>query len=120
MCDIRSRDEAGNRSLVCGLTTKFREHEDFHQLVRRAAALPLVPGHRVEDVWFQALEDSDDQTAPVMQFKDYVTETWVEGHLEMMNLFDHDGPRTTNSVEGWHNKFNRMCRRAGQNIFLFL
>ena len=104
----------------CGLTTEFRENEEFHRLVRRAGVLPLVPGHRVEDVWFQALEDSDDQTAPVMRFKDYVTETWVEGHLEMWNHFDHDGPRTTNAVEGWHNKFNRMCRRAHPNIFVFL
>lgn len=104
----------------CGLTTEFRENEDFHRLVRRAAVLPLVPGHRVEDVWFQTLEDSDDQTAPVMQFKDYVTETWVEGHLEMWNHFDHDGPRTTNAVEGWHNKFNRMCRRAHPNVFVFI
>lgn len=102
------------------MTTKFRENEEFHRLVRGAGVLPLVPGHRVEDVWFQALEDSDDQTAPVMRFKDYVTETWFEGHLEMWNHFDHDGPRTTNAVEGWHNKFNRMCRRAHPNIFVFL
>lgn len=104
----------------CGLTTEFRENEEFHRLVRRAGVLPLVPGHRVEDVWFQALGDSDDQTAPVMGFKDYVAETWVEGHLDMWNLFDHDGPSTTNAVGGWHNKFNRMCRRVHPNIFVFL
>lgn len=84
----------------CGLTAEFRENEEFHRLVRRAGVLPLVPGHRVEDVWFQALEDSEDQIDPVMRFKDYVTETWVEGHLEMCNHSDHDGQRTTNAVKG--------------------
>ncbi|XP_048764782.2 uncharacterized protein LOC125672628 [Ostrea edulis] len=104
----------------CGLTTEFRENEDFHRLVRRAAVLPLVPDHRVEDVWFQALEDNDDNTDAIMRFKDYVTETWVEGHLHLWNHFDHDGPRTTNAVEEWHHKFNRMCRRAHPNIFVFV
>ena len=42
----------------CGLTTEFRDHGSFHQLVRRAAVLPLIPSHRVEDVWFLALEDN--------------------------------------------------------------
>ncbi|XP_055997797.1 uncharacterized protein LOC130047214 [Ostrea edulis] len=96
------------------------ENEDFHRLVRRAAVLPLVPDHRVEDVWFQALEDNDDNTDAIMRFKDYVTETWVEGHFHLWNHFDHDGPRTTNAVEGWHHKLNRMCRRAHPNIFVFV
>ena len=92
----------------------------FHQLVRRAAVLPLGPSHRVEDVWFQALEDNDDNTAAVLRFKDYVTETWIEGHFEFCNHFDHDDPRITNAVERWHHKLNRMCRRAHPNIYVFI
>ena len=66
----------------CCATTEFRDNDSFHQLVRRAAVLPLVPSQRVEDVWFQALEDNDDNTAAVVRFKDYVTETWIEGLFE--------------------------------------
>ena len=65
-----------------GVTTEFRDNDSFHQLVRRAAVLPLVPSQRVEDVWFQALEGNDDNTAAVVRFKDYVTETWIEGLFE--------------------------------------
>ena len=66
----------------CCATTEFRDNDSFHQLVRRAAVLPLVPSQRVEDVRFQALEDNDDNTAAVVRFKDYVTETWIEGLFE--------------------------------------
>ena len=46
--DSDDSDEAGNRIIVFA-----------------TAVLPLVPSHRVEDVWFQALEDNDDNTAAV-------------------------------------------------------
>uniref|UniRef100_A0A8W8K0R5 MULE transposase domain-containing protein n=1 Tax=Magallana gigas TaxID=29159 RepID=A0A8W8K0R5_MAGGI len=89
-------------------------------LVRRAAVLPLIPEHRVEDVWLEALEDNGDDDNDVLRFKDYVTETWVEGHLTHWNHYENDGSRTTNVVEGWHHKFNRMCRRPHPNIFMFI
>lgn len=47
--------------------------------------------------WFQALDDNYDNTALVMRFKDYVTEIWVEWHLDLWNHFDHNGPRTINA-----------------------
>lgn len=99
---------------------QFREDDDFHRLVRRAAVLPLVPEHQVEDVWLEALEANDDDRQDVLRFKDYVTETWVEGHLMNWNHFDNDGPRTTNAVEGWHHKFIRMCRRPHPNVYMFI
>lgn len=40
-------------------------------LVRRAKVLPLVPEHRVEDVWLEALEDNEDDDHDVQRFKDY-------------------------------------------------
>lgn len=72
------------------MAAQFRENDDFHRLVRRAAVLPLVPGHQVEDVWLEALEDNDDDRQDVLRFKDYVTDTWVEGHLMKLNHFDND------------------------------
>ena len=63
---------------------------------------------------------NDDNTAAVVSFNDYMTETWIEGHFEFWNHFDHDGPRTTNAVERWHHKLNRMCRHAYPNIYVFI
>lgn len=76
----------------CGLTTEFRENEIFHQLVRWAAVLLLVSSHRVEDVWFLALEDNEETTVAVTCFKDNVTETWIEAHFEYWNHFEHGVP----------------------------
>lgn len=56
----------------------------------------------------------------VLRFKDYLTDTWVEGHLMIWNHFDNDGPRTTNAVEGWHHKVYRMCRRPHPNVYMFI
>ena len=95
-----------------GLVVMFNEDDNFRRLVKRAAVLPLVPENK--DGWFQALEDNQDDSPPVMRFKNYVTETWVGGHLQHWNHYDNDGPRTTNAAEGWHQKLIAMCRRPHQ------
>ena len=94
----------------------FKDGDEFRRRVRRAAVLLLVPENSVEEVWFQALEDNQDDSPPVMRFKEYVTETRVEGHLQHLNHYDNDGPRTTNAVEGWHLKLN--ARAGDHNKYL--
>ena len=71
-------------STILQLVVMFKK-DQFRHLVRRAAVLPLVPENSVEDVWFQALEDNQNDSPHVMRFKDYVTETWVVGHLQHWN-----------------------------------
>ena len=58
-----------------GLVVMFKEDDEFRRLIRRAAVLPLVPENSVENVWFQALDDNQNDSPHVMRFKDYVTET---------------------------------------------
>ena len=50
--------------------------------MRRAAVLPLVPAQQVDNVWLNALVDNDDNSIQTIKFKDYVTETWVEGSIQ--------------------------------------
>lgn len=102
---------------ACGLATEFRDNDAFRTLARRAGVLPLVPMPLVEDVWFHALESNDDDSTPVVRFKDYVTEQWVEGDKPMWNHYDNDGPRTTNHVEGWHNKVNGLLTHPHPNVY---
>ena len=40
-----------------GLTIRYKEDEAFNRLVRRAAALPLVPPNEVDNVWLEALNE---------------------------------------------------------------
>lgn len=104
-----------------GLTTTYQTDSELYRFVRRAAVLPLVPVEHVEDVWLQALEESPDNTK-AQSLADYVTETWIEGPFDqvMWNHFRTSGPRTTNHLEGWHNKLNRLIQKAHPNVFQFL
>ncbi|KAJ8298323.1 hypothetical protein KUTeg_024854 [Tegillarca granosa] len=81
---------------------------------------PLVPVEKVEDVWFQALEEVDSDDRSVVDFSDYVTETWVENNRQMWNHYETEGPRTTNHLEGWHHKLNNQMHRAHLNIFTII
>ncbi|XP_033753121.1 LOW QUALITY PROTEIN: uncharacterized protein LOC117336618 [Pecten maximus] len=103
----------------CGLAGRYRQDDELKTLVRRAAVLPLVPLDQVDDVWFSALDDNEDISGETTRLKDYVTEIWIEGqHIAFWNHYDNDGPRTTNHVEGWHSKVNKLCQHAHPNIFV--
>ncbi|XP_060080091.1 uncharacterized protein LOC132559482 [Ylistrum balloti] len=102
-----------------GLQTHYRDNEDIHRLIRRAAVLPLI---RIEDYWFNAWNDLKDVNLPVetTTFTDYVTTQWVEGDRNIWNQFDNDGPRTTNTLEGWHSKLKKRIPSSHPNIYLFI
>lgn len=105
-----------------GLQIAYKEIEAVTLLVRRAAALPLVPEDKVEDVWFDALTEFEnaDVNTNTMPFTDYVTTQWVESDRHLWNHFDHEGPRTTNHLEGWHSKIKKRIQKAHPNIFTFI
>jgi hypothetical protein len=82
------------------------------KLVRRTAVFSLVPQNKVEDVWFNALQDTGDadKVPDTTTYTDYVTRHWVETHIFLWNHYLTDGPRTTNHLEGWHNKIRKKVR----------
>jgi hypothetical protein len=47
-------------------------------------------------------------------------EFWVEGHRFLWNHYQTEGPRTTNHLEGWHNKIKKKVHRAHPNIYLII
>jgi hypothetical protein len=96
-------------------------------------SLDLIPLASVEDVWFQALEDRDnaDITQLTQPFTDYVTDQWAEGDRYFLNYYGTEGPRTTNSIEGWRICINNRvdhtslvsvleCCESAINVQLFL
>ena len=94
------------------MAEQYRQDDNIKILVRGAAVLSLVPVNEVEYMWCHALEYNDNDTPGVTRFDDCVTEQWVES----WNHYDNDGPRTTNNVEGWHSKINKICKTAHTNI----
>ncbi|XP_069142033.1 uncharacterized protein [Argopecten irradians] len=102
-----------------GLQQLYADNDDIRRLVRRAAALPLVPLNRIEDVWFHALNDLEDADVPqyTTAFTDYVITQWIERDQPLWNHFETEGPRTTNHVEGWHNKLKKKVEHSHPNIY---
>jgi hypothetical protein len=52
------------KAQTTGLQIFYRDNEEVRTLIRRAAVLPPIPLDRMEDVWFQALEDLEDADIP--------------------------------------------------------
>ncbi|XP_048236991.1 uncharacterized protein LOC125372081 [Haliotis rufescens] len=97
----------------------YKEDEEVKKLVRRAAALPLVPRDKVDDVWLDAIADSP-AGPKVTAFMDYVTTSWVQGQAfmpEIWNHFENQGHRTNNHLEGWHNKIKKLAKKCHPNIY---
>ncbi|XP_048238999.1 uncharacterized protein LOC124150077 [Haliotis rufescens] len=97
-----------------GLVMAYKEDEEVKKLVRRAAALPLLPRDKVDDVWLHAIADSP-AGPKVTAFMDYVTTSWVQGGAfmpEIWNHFENQGHRTNNHLEGWSEPSRRKKYKA--------
>ena len=44
---------------------------------------------------------------------------WLNGHyhITQWSVYNEDGPQTTNHVDGWHNKINRLAGKSQPNIY---
>ncbi|XP_048248930.1 uncharacterized protein LOC125378113 [Haliotis rufescens] len=108
-CLFHYRQAVWRNVQKCGLQSAFANNLDVNLFVRRASALPLLRPEDIEDFWFNALEAANMADPSISKLADYVTEQWVEGEdRNMWNHFDTLGPRTTNHVEGWHARINKM------------
>ncbi|XP_060070749.1 uncharacterized protein LOC132550676 [Ylistrum balloti] len=87
-----------------GLQTDYKNLPEVQELVRRAAALPLLPLHQREDC---------------LKLTDYVTKTWIEGRYPQStwNHFLTEGPRTNNHLEGCRNKLKKRVKTSHPNIY---
>ena len=110
------------KAQMTGLQIPYRDNEDIRKLVRRAAALPLVPEHQVEDTWFHCLQDLDDTDLPVdtTPFTDYIIAQWIERDHTVWNHFNTEGPRTTNHIEAWHGKVKKKVQHCHPNIYTII
>ncbi|XP_060065972.1 uncharacterized protein LOC132546279 [Ylistrum balloti] len=110
------------KAQTTGLQLPYRDNDDTRRLVRRAAVLPLVPRQKIEDVWFNALEDIEDADLPadVTPFTDYVVDQWIDGDRTIWNHYETEGPSTTNHLEAWHGKLKRMVQHARSNIYAII
>lgn len=110
------------KAQATGLQIPYQNNDDVRQLVRRAAALPLVPVQQVEDAWFNSMNDLEDTELPVntIPFTDYVVNQWIDSDITLWNHHDTEGARTTNHLEAWHGKLKRKVQHSHPNIFTLI
>ncbi|XP_067668277.1 uncharacterized protein [Haliotis asinina] len=106
------------------LVRAYKDNPEVGRLVRRAAALALLPAGNVQDVWVDCMNDGPIGYAKCEQFKDYIVNNWVDfGARFPIAVWNHnntEGPRTNNHLEGWHHHLNQTVQRCHPNIFSFI
>jgi hypothetical protein len=113
-------------------TYNRRENEVFRKNFKAILGLPFVPLDDVEEAFDEIVDGIDDRLLPVCE---HLSEYYLKGKLigrrkvpplyppELWNVHDRTlsgMPRTTNSVEGWHNKFNTLLRKHHVNLLVLV
>lgn len=88
------------------------------------SALPAFAVPLVWDWWlrFPPNTGSSATDAKLVELADYFGRTWVRGEFsaELWTHYDHNGPRTTNAAEGWHNSLNTHFGTPHPSLRVFL
>ena len=89
--------------------------EQLKSFICRTAALVFVLICFVHLAWQQILQSYQEW----MNLLHISKTTWIAGtfHTAEWNLYETEGPRTNNHLEGWHNCLWRVVGKSHPNIF---
>ena len=111
---------------VCKLRINAGGDSTIRGWIREILALPLLPAFAIPYAW-QRLCSSPPNTdlatsLMLLAFATYFENTWMFGNFppSVRNHYDHNGPRTTNLAEGWHNSLNTSLRVSYPSMRSFL
>lgn len=113
-CNFHFNQALWRKVQEIGLTTQYRDNEEVRNHIRKCAALAYLPPDYISNAWIQIMENAPNEEA-VVKFNDYFVEQWMEN--EWLWICYNERHRTTNSVEGWHNRLNRLIGKCHPNIF---
>ena len=101
-----------------GYQTEYLHNDQIRVFIREMMALAFIPEWEVS-IGFQSLCTDTPEDLNVGEFTDYMDRTWINGTFkpELWNVFDSNGPRTNNHLEGWHNRLNSFLGRRHPNIY---
>lgn len=116
-CYFHMRKSLWRKVQDLGLTREYKENEEVRQQIRMCAALAFLRPEDVCDGWLEIHSQAPD-VPRLSDFFDYFVERWLENEENPISLWScykrlH---RTTNSVEGWHNKINNMLSKPNPKI----
>lgn len=101
-----------------GLVEEYTNDESIRMHIRMCASLAHLPPGDVEDGWMMIMENSP-ENSKISLFNDYFVENWMDISatfpIEIWNVYEQRH-KTTNCVEGWHNRLNKLTRQK-PNLF---
>ena len=98
-----------------GLKKEYDHQENpiVYDWVRQLMSMSALPAFAIRQAWdwwlrFPPATGSSATDVKLQELAEYFDRTWVRGDFppELWSHFDHNGPRTTNVAEGWHNSLN--------------
>lgn len=101
-----------------------REYQDnvagLRDFVRKLGSLALVPLHSV-NLLFQELRDAAPQLPAVPLLLQYFEQQWLHRWTpEFWNVYDTEGAKTNNHLEGFHHKLNSCFNRSHPSVYTFV
>lgn len=99
-----------------GLIKEYKEKEEVRTHIRLCASLAHIPIYALEDGWLFIMENSP-FCEKITKFNDYFVTQWMDNDNigKIWNCFGLRH-RTTNALEGWHNRLNRYIGKSHPNV----
>ena len=127
-CSFHFRQAIVRRVQKEGLMAQYEDADDpvIRNWIRKIMSLTLLPPSVIQLAWdwlkippptFQAEVD-----LKTTSLADYVERTWICGDFSpaLWSHFNHNGPRTTNVAEGYHNGLNSRFWMPYPSLGVFL
>jgi len=111
-----------------GLITQYEDvhNPDVRNWIRRILSLTVLPNFVIPLAWewlkVPPPSGQSDVDAKAAALALYVERTWIFGDFQpsLWSHYDHNGPRTTNVAEGFHNGMNSRFGMPHPSLRLFL
>ena len=116
-CNFHFNQALWRKVQQLGMTQAYRDNKEIRDHVKMVAALAHVPIEYVSEGWLSIME-STPQDEALTEFYDYFVDSWMD--KEEIWVCSGERHRTTNSVEGWHNRFNKKIGKSHPNIYELL
>ena len=127
-CTFHFRQAVLRRIKHEGLQKVYDSDTSYPQLrnwMRYLMSLCLLPAFAIPHIWNalevppESIPEVDTKTVALAR---YFRNTWISGDFppSMWSHFDHEGPRTTNVAEGFHNSLNSRFGMPHPSMRTFL
>lgn len=136
VCLFHFNQAIWRRVVLNGLKAEYHNENDatVRSDIQCLMSLPFVPEEDVNEVFDALVEVLEDEVLPI---SDYIETTYIKGRpargrrraapplfpANLWNVHDsvlNDVQRTTNQVEGWHSRLQRMMTTHHASIWKFL